>query len=99
MSFTTGMAWNYSNWVTMQGASRVSQLSLHIQEVSDRITENYSIAGRSKGVDPLNAYIGKLWESYNTLGGNTPRTNPGDLLVEAWGCEPCDSDRGFSCAR
>lgn len=34
-------AWTYSDWVTLESgsSSRLSQLRLHIQEVSDRIAE------------------------------------------------------------
>lgn len=27
--------WTYSNWITLEGSARLTQLRLHIQEVSD----------------------------------------------------------------
>lgn len=69
------MAWDYSDWVTLSGTTRLTRLQLHIQEVSNKLTENYSIAGRSKQVDPLQKYLDSLYERENQLGGNAARAN------------------------
>lgn len=74
------MAWTYSDWVTLSGTTRLSRLQLHIQEVSNKLTENYSIAGRSKQVDPLQKYLETLQARESQLGGNAPRANGGSRV-------------------
>lgn len=99
MSFTQGMAnWTYGDWRSYSGAAKLQRLASHMQEVTERITENLSAPGRAIGVDPLNMLLKNLEEQYALLGGNTPRTDGGALEKTAWGTGP-NEDRGFSCAR
>ena len=67
--------WQYSNYVTLDGAARLTQLRLHIQEVSNRITEDYTNAGRSKSVQTRESYLSGLQQQEKTLGGQSPRAN------------------------
>ncbi len=69
------MAWTYSDYVTLDGSARLTRIRLHIQEVSDRITENYSVANRSKQVDPLEKYLERMQDQEKALGGQGLRAN------------------------
>lgn len=81
--------WTYGDWRSFSGAAKVARLASHMQEVSERITENLALAGRSIGVDPLNAYLKTLQTDFNSLGGNTPvASRRGGMFVPAWGCDP-----------
>lgn len=59
----------------MSGSVRLARLQLHIKEVADAITANYSAAGRSKGIEPLNNYLQTLQTQEAKLGGQAPRAN------------------------
>jgi len=63
------MAWTYSDYVTMSGTARRTRLALHIQEVSDRISENRSFEGMSTNTSPLNEYLKQLLAEHKRLGG------------------------------
>lgn len=58
------MAWNYSDYVTYSpatdGATRLSRLRSHIQEVSDKITAEMSSAGASYAARERRAYLDGL---------------------------------------
>lgn len=82
------MAWTYSDYVTMSGRARLARLQLHIQEVSDKITENYSIQGRSKQVDPLQKYLENLMSQEDQLGGAGPRAESRSRVLRADFKEP-----------
>lgn len=69
------MAWTYSDYVNLDGSARLTRLRLHVQEVSDFITENYSTPGFSKQVDPLEKYLERLQDQEKALGGQAPRAN------------------------
>lgn len=62
-------AWTYSNWITYETgtASRLSQLRLHIQEVSDFIsTGNFSVENKSHDKDALQSYLDTLLKREST---------------------------------
>ena len=82
------MAWTYSDYVTMSGRARLARLQLHIQEVSDKITENYQIAGRSKDVNPLEKYLEKLQTQEDQLGGAGPRSEGRSRVLRVDYIEP-----------
>lgn len=57
------MAWTYSDWITQtSGSTRLSQLRLHIQEVSNAIQANQTINvnGRQIGKFALVDYLKQL---------------------------------------
>ncbi len=62
------MAWNYSNWTTLSGAAQKTAFNAHVAEVSDAISSNLSMAGRSKMNDPNVAYRAQLMEHGKLLG-------------------------------
>lgn len=56
-------AWTYSNWITLAAGStaRLERLRLHIQEVSDRISQgNFSSEGKAHAYDYLQSYLSDL---------------------------------------
>lgn len=56
-------AWTYSDWITLGSgtSARLSQLRLHIKEVSDKIsTANFSTEGKSHDQDLLQQYLKDL---------------------------------------
>ena len=63
------MAWTYSDYITMSGTTRRARLALHIQEVSDRVSESRSFEGMSTNTSPLNEYLKQLMAEYKRLGG------------------------------
>ena len=70
------MAWTYSDWTTMTGTAQVTELGLHIKEVSDRITEDYSTGvGQSKSTGTLERYLESLKSDFRRLGGVMARAN------------------------
>jgi hypothetical protein len=57
--------WTYSNWITLDGADRLTRLRLHIQEVSD-YTQGTSTRGQSvTSVDPQ--YLANLMREEKDL--------------------------------
>ena len=57
--------WVYSNWITLDGAARLTQLRLHIQEVSDFI-QGTAVRGTSvTAVDPQ--YLANLMREEKEL--------------------------------
>ena len=55
------MAWQYSDWVTVTTASsRLAQLRLHIQEVSNALTAGYQSDGTSYNPSHLRQYLQDL---------------------------------------
>lgn len=65
------MAWTYSDYVTLSGTARLTRLQLHIQEVSDCITENVQVTGRGVDTNPLNTYLKALKDEEIKLGGQS----------------------------
>lgn len=55
-------AWTYSDWVTYDdGSAKLAQLRLHIQEVSDKLSNpNYATDGLSVSQQNLPAYLDGL---------------------------------------
>ena len=56
-------AWTYSDWITYDpgNATRISRLRLHIQEVSDKISEgDFSSEQKSNSYGYLQSYLDKL---------------------------------------
>ena len=82
------MAWTYSDYTTLSGAARLARLQFHIKEVSDRLTENYSIQGRSKQVDPLQKYLDTLKTEEDKMGGSGPRAEGRSRVLRADFKEP-----------
>ena len=84
------MAWTYSDWVTLDnvGNARLARLRLHIQEVSDRITEELSSSGRSISSASLTQYLKDLKSEENQFGSNGPRANGRSRVLRADFKEP-----------
>lgn len=58
-------AWTYSDWITYEvgNSTRLSRLRLHIQEVSDRISNgNFQTEGTAHSYDFLQDYLESLSE-------------------------------------
>lgn len=63
------MAWTYSDWVTQTtAASKLTRLRLHIQEVSDRITESMSADGVSHNAADIRQYLDSLKRDEREMG-------------------------------
>ena len=55
------MAWAYSDYVTYApGATRLSHFRSHIQEVSDQLSAETSVRGRSHSTNAIQAYLNSL---------------------------------------
>lgn len=62
------MAWTYSDWPTKSTVTlQLSQLNLHIQEVSDKIGNERSADGYSHGSGSLTQYLTTLMSSRDRL--------------------------------
>lgn len=65
------LAWTYSDWVTYDistdGTTRLSQLRLHMQEVSDKIEKERTAGGRTSSSHALERYLEGLKEDEKTL--------------------------------
>lgn len=82
------MAWLYSDYLTFDDSTRLVRLRLHIAEVSNRITEDYSIGGRSKSVGALNTYLAQLKTEEARLGGQSPRAHGRSRVMRIDNLEP-----------
>lgn len=54
------MAWTYSDWITLTGASRLTRLRQHIQEVSDAMTATTISNGETYNPAHLQSYLDRL---------------------------------------
>lgn len=55
------MAWTYSDWITQSDqTTKVERLKLHIQEVSDQVSFNFSAEGYSRQNDTNERYLAGL---------------------------------------
>lgn len=62
------MAWTYSDWPTKTTAAlQLSQLNLHIQEVSDKIGNERAADGYSQGSSSLATYLSGLMTQRDRL--------------------------------
>lgn len=62
------MAWTYSDWDQQTTpAARLSRLSLHIKEVTDKIAANVSADGKSRDSSSLNQLLTTLNKRYDQL--------------------------------
>jgi hypothetical protein len=71
--------WQYADYVTMTGRARYDRLSLHIQEVSQRIGPDTSGRSHSRSTGALEPYLDRLmtrldrYERELGLDGGGPR--------------------------
>lgn len=61
--------WTYDDYITLDGAARLTRLRLHIQEVSQRIRNSTSADGKSSDSHTLETYWEKLREEEKELSG------------------------------
>jgi len=54
------MAWTYSDYVNLSGASKLAQLRLHIIEVSNKIRPNVAGDGVSRSTGAIQPYLNGL---------------------------------------
>lgn len=53
--------WTYSDWITQPyGATRLSRLRLHIQEVSEKVSEEMAADGQSSSSNAVEKYLESL---------------------------------------
>lgn len=77
----TAPAWTYSDWITYAtgNATRISRLRLHIQEVSDRISNgSFATEGKSHDYGLLQDYLAELMrtETAEASIGDSVATTP-----------------------
>jgi hypothetical protein len=75
------MSWTYEDYITMDGSARLTQLRLHIQEVSNKLTQETSADGKSRSSSTLQAYLKTLKDEELSLTGRVNRTAGGISLV------------------
>jgi hypothetical protein len=62
------LAWTYSDWITQTtDSTRLTRLRLHIQEVSDKITQEVSSGGNSRSSSALQAYLADIRKEEKSL--------------------------------
>ena len=62
------MSWTYSDWPTKStSALQLTQLNLHIQEVSDKISNERAADGYSQGSSGLATYLQNLMTQRDKL--------------------------------
>lgn len=61
------MAWSYSSWITLTGQARLTQLRLHIQEITNAITAGVTADGESVSPGNLNPVLDRLLDTEKEL--------------------------------
>ncbi len=85
------MAWTYSNWTTLDGAAQKTAFNLHLQEITDKIDTNMSMAGRSEQSDNLVKYYEAVVAQGKNLGLISLRTTGRSTKNEVKFKDPCES--------
>lgn len=57
------MAWTYSDYVTYNpGSTKLSRFRLHVQEVTDALSQEMSTAGNSQSSYAIERYLARLMD-------------------------------------
>jgi hypothetical protein len=75
------VAWTYSDYITLDGSAKLTRLRLHIQEVSDKVTQEVGGGGYNRSSSAVQQYLKTLKDEELQLTGSIAAVSGGVSLA------------------